>query len=137
MKDGIYHVAFNNNKGAVGEGIIVVCCGVINGGDVGFVYQGKLERPEMSLKVTRYHDDIPSVLGMESNYELVMQYLDEIDEQYMLGVTPKNILNSRSDVSVRPLQGEFVVAQKRQEFATTSNVSHSQTRLRDVMKMRK
>ncbi|EBV2307625.1 TPA: GrlR family regulatory protein [Salmonella enterica] len=85
MKDGIYHVAFSSNKGAVGEGIIVVCCGVINGGDVGFVYQGKMERPEVSLKVTRYHDDIPSVLGMESDYELVMQYSNETEGQYMLG----------------------------------------------------
>ncbi|EBQ8895004.1 hypothetical protein DKU76_02710 [Salmonella enterica subsp. enterica serovar Napoli] len=40
--------------------------------------------------------------------------------------------------SVRPnlLQG-YSVAQKRQDCATTSNVSHSQIRLREVMKMQK
>ncbi|HAU6732981.1 TPA: nucleoside transporter [Salmonella enterica subsp. enterica serovar Elisabethville] len=77
-------MAFSSNKGAVGEGILVVCCGVINGGDIGFVYQGKLARPEMTLRITRFHDDIPSVLGMESDYELVMQYSYETDGQYML-----------------------------------------------------
>lgn len=84
MKDGVYHVAFNSKSGAVGEGVLVVCCGVINGGDIGFIYQGKLDRPEMTLRITRYQDDIPSVLGMENDYELVMQYSHEREGQYML-----------------------------------------------------
>ncbi|EEC7142005.1 hypothetical protein AAK12_001121 [Salmonella enterica subsp. enterica] len=35
MKDGVYHVAFNSNRGSVGEGILVLCCGLVNGGDIG------------------------------------------------------------------------------------------------------
>lgn len=84
MKDGVYHVAFNSKSGATGEGVLVVCCGTINGGDIGFVYQGILDRPEMTLRITRYQDDIPSVLGMENDYELVMHYSHERGGQYML-----------------------------------------------------
>ncbi|EBH9039123.1 TPA: nucleoside transporter [Salmonella enterica] len=84
MKNGVYHVAFNSKSGAIEEGVLVVCCGVINGGDIGFVYQGQLDRPEMILRITRYQDDIPSVLGMENDYELVMRYSNENEGQYML-----------------------------------------------------
>ncbi|MBU5388664.1 GrlR family regulatory protein [Citrobacter cronae] len=86
MKDGVYHVAFTSNQGAVGEGILVLCCGLINGGDIGFIYQGKLSRPEMTLRITRYYDDIPSVLGIDNDYELemVIQNSNETDGQYIL-----------------------------------------------------
>lgn len=84
MKDGVYHVAFSSNKGAVGEGVLVVSCGLINGGDIGFVYQGKLSRPQLILRITRYLDDIPSVMGIEHDYELIMEYSDETEGQYML-----------------------------------------------------
>lgn len=84
MKDGVYHVAFSSAEGAIGEGVLVICCGLINGGDVGFVYQGKLNRPQMTLQITRHHDDIPSVLGMENDYELVMQYTHESEGEYVL-----------------------------------------------------
>ncbi|EAA7089798.1 nucleoside transporter [Salmonella enterica] len=86
MKDGVYHVAFNSNRGSVGEGILVLCCGLVNGGDIGFVYQGKLAHPEMTLRITRYYDGIPSVLGIENDYELelLMQYSNETEGQYML-----------------------------------------------------
>ncbi|EBY2882285.1 nucleoside transporter [Salmonella enterica subsp. enterica serovar Java] len=84
MKDGVYHVTFKSGLDAIGEGILVICCGMINGGDVGFVYQGKLARPEMTLHITRHHDDIPSVLGMEDDYELVMLYSQEGEGEYLL-----------------------------------------------------
>ncbi|EEQ0795920.1 hypothetical protein HC086_000928 [Salmonella enterica subsp. enterica] len=54
MKDGVYHVAFNSNRGSVGEGILVLCCGLVNGGDIGFVYQGKLAHPEIPAIMTVY-----------------------------------------------------------------------------------
>ncbi|ENA0198869.1 nucleoside transporter [Salmonella enterica] len=84
MKDGVYYVIFKSSAGAFGEGVLVVQQGCVNGGDVGFVYQGRLMRPEMTLHIKRHHEDIPSVLGMESDYELVMRYEKEREGEYRL-----------------------------------------------------
>lgn len=82
MKDGVYYMVFKSHLESFGEGVLVVCCGTVNGGDIGFVYQGKLDSAEMTLNVIRHHDDIPSALGMEGNYELLMHLCGEQDGEY-------------------------------------------------------
>ena len=82
MKDGVYYMVFKSSLEAFGEGVLVICCGEVNGGDIGFVYQGILDSPMMTLNVIRHHDDIPSALGMERNYQLVMHYHAEQDGEY-------------------------------------------------------
>lgn len=70
MKEGIYNVVFESHDASFGEGILVVSQGTVNGGDIGFIYQGKLQRPVMTLRVRQYQPDILSVLGMEESIRL-------------------------------------------------------------------
>ena len=81
MKDGIYNVVFESHDASFGEGILVVSQGTVNGGDIGFIYQGKLQRPVMELRVRQYQTDILSVLGMEGEYTLEMRYEEEVEHE--------------------------------------------------------
>ncbi|RDA61917.1 nucleoside transporter [Hafnia paralvei] len=77
MKEGVYNVVFESHDESFGEGILVVSHGTVNGGDIGFIYQGKLQRPVMTLKVRQYQPDILSVVGIEGEYTLEMRYEEE------------------------------------------------------------
>lgn len=75
MKDGIYHVEFVSTMGAVGDGLVVIQDGSINGGDGGYLYQGKLEIPAPGLlrgqlQVRRWNTGRASVFGPLSDFAL-------------------------------------------------------------------
>ncbi|HGB4966282.1 TPA: GrlR family regulatory protein [Salmonella enterica subsp. enterica serovar Mississippi] len=72
MKDGIYRVVFESSLPSFGEGIVVISDGKVHGGDIGFVCRGRLARPVMELSISQYDNELPSVLGMEGNYDLVL-----------------------------------------------------------------
>ncbi|HAO0324330.1 TPA: nucleoside transporter [Escherichia coli] len=82
MKEGIYTVVFESNLQSVGEGIVVVSNGTIHGGDVAFTCRGYLRSPEIELEVRHYNEDIPSTLGIEGNYTLVMRYREDGKGRY-------------------------------------------------------
>ncbi|ECF2367211.1 TPA: GrlR family regulatory protein [Salmonella enterica] len=82
MRNGIYRVCFESNQSSFGEGIVVVCDGKAYGGDIGFTFRGELNNPELELSISRYNDEIPSVLGVEGDYQLILRYEDTGDEEY-------------------------------------------------------
>ncbi|EEH1295296.1 nucleoside transporter [Salmonella enterica] len=82
MKDGIYRVVFESNLPAFGEGIIVISNGKVHGGDIGFVCRGRLARPEMELSILQYDNELPSVLGRDGDYELMLKYEKIGDNEY-------------------------------------------------------
>lgn len=82
MRDGIYTVVFESSLQALGEGIVVVSDGRIHGGDIAFTCRGYLRSPEMELEVSHYNEEIPSTLGIEGNYTLVMQYEEKEPGRY-------------------------------------------------------
>ncbi|HGA7339247.1 TPA: GrlR family regulatory protein [Salmonella enterica subsp. enterica serovar Saintpaul] len=82
MKDGIYRVVFESSLPSFGEGIVVISDGKVHGGDIGFVCRGRLARPVMELSISQYDNELPSVLGMEGNYDLVLKYEKTGDNEY-------------------------------------------------------
>lgn len=84
MKEGIYTVVFESNIHALGEGIIVVDDKKIHGGDIAFTCRGYLNSPNMEMEIIHYNEDIPSTLGVDGNYTLVLQYNLVTDGQYHL-----------------------------------------------------
>jgi hypothetical protein len=75
MKDGIYHVEFASAMGAAGDGLVVIKDGSINGGDGGYLYQGKLETPTPELlrgqlQVKRWNAGRVSVFGPLNDFVL-------------------------------------------------------------------
>ncbi|WP_228711922.1 GrlR family regulatory protein [Acinetobacter sp. FDAARGOS_541] len=49
MRDGIYFVKFKSTIQDFGEGTVVVKDGVVNGGDYGFTYRGRVENNLLKL----------------------------------------------------------------------------------------
>ncbi|EMI7380156.1 nucleoside transporter [Salmonella enterica] len=84
MKNGIYRVSFESNQSSFGEGIVVVCNGKAHGGDIGFTFRGELSSPMLELSISRYNDEIPSVLGVEGDYQLILEYVKSGDDEYRL-----------------------------------------------------
>ncbi|EER4437552.1 TPA: type III secretion system LEE GrlA-binding negative regulator GrlR, partial [Escherichia coli] len=84
MKDGIYSIIFISNEDSCGEGILIKNGNLITGGDIASVYQGVLsEEEDIILHVHRYNHEIPSVLNIEQDYQLVI---------------PKKVLSNDSNV---------------------------------------
>lgn len=73
MKDGIYFVEFKSNIQDFGVGTVMVKDGVVNGGDYGFTYRGKLENNLLKLNAKQHDKDVVSVFGNISDYELVLE----------------------------------------------------------------
>lgn len=72
MKDGIYFVVFKSNIQDFGDGTVVVRDGVVNGGDYGFSYQGKINNNSLKLNAKQHDKDVVSVFGDITSYELVL-----------------------------------------------------------------
>ncbi|EET3706230.1 negative regulator GrlR [Escherichia coli] len=86
MKDGIYSIIFISNEDSCGEGILIKNGNLITGGDIASVYQGVLsEEEDIILHVHRYNHEIPSVLNIEQDYQLVI---------------PKKVLSNDSNVTL-------------------------------------
>lgn len=76
MQDGIYHVTFSSSMGAGGEGLAVVKNGAVNGGDVGYLYQGNLaatgDQVSGKLQVSRWNQNHVSVFGPLQRFDLAL-----------------------------------------------------------------
>ncbi|MCL1075988.1 GrlR family regulatory protein [Shewanella dokdonensis] len=74
MKDGIYHVVFSSNVGALGEGIAVFNGEGVNGGDYGYVYTGTINYHESNfvsrLTIKRWNSSTQSIFGNLPEFQL-------------------------------------------------------------------
>lgn len=77
MKNGIYKVSFSSNSNDFGGGLIAVSNGAVNGGDQGFLYQGKLQLGEGtiagSLHIKQHDSSTVSVFGPITEFDLDLQ----------------------------------------------------------------
>lgn len=104
MFDGIYNITFISNQNSFGEGILIKSNNSIAGGDIASVYQGRYSTDEVVLRVRRYNTDIPSVLGLEHDYELVIKIDDGIaydSDEINLSAYVKDNKNLILDINVR------------------------------------
>jgi len=83
MKDGIYFVKFKSNIQDSGDGIVVVKNGVVNGGDYGFTYQGKIDNNCLKLNAKQHDKSVASVFGNITNYEIALD-INSIGNDYEL-----------------------------------------------------
>lgn len=77
MQNGIYHVRFSSAGGVGGEGLVVIKDGSVNGGDNGYLYQGRLTaeaggQVQGQLQVKRWNRGHVSVFGPLDNFALVL-----------------------------------------------------------------
>ena len=70
MKDGICFVKFKSNIQDFGEGTVIVKNGVVNGGDYGFSYQGKVDNNQLKLSAKQHDKSVESVFGNITSYEI-------------------------------------------------------------------
>lgn len=73
-KPGIYHVRFNSSLGVGSEGLVVLKDGTINGGDIGYIYSGRLRENNgeihARLKIRKWNRGVFSIIGRLSEFEL-------------------------------------------------------------------
>lgn len=76
MVDGLWIVQYHG-AGGVGGGVVVFTKGQVLGGDSGFAYVGSYEEKGDVLKakvsVTNFDPNIPSVVGVPGNHELLIE----------------------------------------------------------------
>lgn len=74
MRDGIYHVRFTASSTDMGEGLVVIRHGAVNGGDQGYLYTGQLTAGSNSLsgtlRVKKWRPGAVSVFGPLDDFEL-------------------------------------------------------------------
>jgi hypothetical protein len=83
MRDGIYHVRFVASSTDMGEGLVVIKQGTMNGGDQGYLYTGQLAANGTSitgkLRVKKWHAGAVSVFGPLDDFELQLTGNDTPD----------------------------------------------------------
>jgi hypothetical protein len=74
--DGLWIVQYHG-PGGVGGGVVVFTKGLVLGGDSGFAYVGSYEEKGDALKakvsVAQFDPNIPSVLGIPGNHDLLIE----------------------------------------------------------------
>jgi hypothetical protein len=74
--DGLWIVRYHG-PGGVGGGVVVFTKDQVLGGDSGFAYVGSYEEKGDTLKAkvstTQFDPNVPSVLGVPGNHELVIE----------------------------------------------------------------
>ncbi|EPG7852124.1 negative regulator GrlR [Acinetobacter baumannii] len=83
MKDGIYFVKFKSNIQDFGDGTVVVKNGVVNGGDYGFTYQGRIDDNCLKLSAKQHDKNVVSVFGNITDYEVVLD-INSLGNDYEL-----------------------------------------------------
>jgi hypothetical protein len=75
MKNGLYTVKFiNSDNSDWGSGVVAINDGCINGGDFGYVYQGRFTRQEydmdLNVKATQWNSECTSIFGDVKEFDL-------------------------------------------------------------------
>lgn len=87
MKDGIYFVKFKSNIQDFGEGTVIVKNGVVNGGDYGFSYQGKVDNNQLKLSAKQHDKNVESVFGNITSYEIDLKINPSNNGYELIGKT--------------------------------------------------
>lgn len=86
MRDGIYKITFTASSGDMGDGIVVVKGGSINGADHGFLYLGTIEHAEgrfrARLTVRRWDPNAYSVFGPVDEFVLEFSGNDVAEDKF-------------------------------------------------------
>lgn len=76
MNEGIYHVNFSAGGTNVGEGLVVIKGGAVNGGDPAYLYSGTMSNSGSSvsaqLHVQQWNTRLPSVFGPIKQFDLTL-----------------------------------------------------------------
>lgn len=71
---GLYLVQFVANNQSFGEGLVSIVDGMINGGDLSYLYQGRFDfygnEIQATIEVTHYHGPANSVFGQLKTFSL-------------------------------------------------------------------
>ncbi|WP_228268397.1 GrlR family regulatory protein [Acinetobacter ursingii] len=86
MKDGIYFVKFASSNDS-GDGIVVVNNGVVNGGDYGFTYKGKIVNDEVTLSASQHDKSVVSVFGNITEYQIDLKAIESNDGYDLTGTS--------------------------------------------------
>ena len=93
VRDGLYVVDFRS-AGDEGAGTVVVRDGSVNGGDFGYVYQGRLnedgQQLTSSLVVLKFNPRAQSIFGPADRYELELSGSTNGDEFELSGNVREN-----------------------------------------------
>lgn len=94
MLDGLWIVQYHG-PGGTGGGVVVFIKGQVLGGDSGFAYVGSYEEKGDTLKArvtaTQFDPNVPSVLGVPGNHDLLIDgkiMNDKIDGTGALATHP-------------------------------------------------
>lgn len=83
MRDGIYFVQFTSDGRNFDAGIVVVRDNTVNGGDVGFTYQGRIQDGRLNLGVSRHNPSVQNIIEGVNNYVMVLS-VKESSGNYVL-----------------------------------------------------
>ena len=74
MRDGIYHLQLSSSAGGASEGLVVISQGSVNGGDLAFLYIGRLAGTDEALSgkltIKRWSPSRSPVFGALENFDL-------------------------------------------------------------------
>ncbi|MFU9819489.1 GrlR family regulatory protein [Acinetobacter radioresistens] len=85
MKDGIYYVKFKSNIQDFGDGTVIVQNKIINGGDYGFSYKGKIVGDEVKLDIQQHDQSVSSVMGEASKHDLYLKVQETANGYNLVG----------------------------------------------------
>lgn len=88
ISPGIYHVRFSSSQD-LGEGIVVIQNGSVNGGDYGYAYSGRFTpnnngAVEVRLSVTQWNRGVASIFGNISAFNLSLSGSQAADRSFVL-----------------------------------------------------
>ncbi|WP_436897706.1 GrlR family regulatory protein [Acinetobacter gyllenbergii] len=88
MNNGIYFVNFRSNIADFGSGTVVVNNEVVNGGDYGFAYKGRIEGDNLTLRVSQHDSNVVSVMGGMGDFDLFLKIQPTGYGYHLEGETP-------------------------------------------------
>ena len=90
MINGIYHVKFSSSNHVFGEGLAFVSSELVNGGDHGYLYLGRITSNGGSLTgrlhIKRWNASVASVFGAQQAFDLdLLGTQDASDRSFQVG----------------------------------------------------
>ncbi len=84
MRDGLYSVSFAANPQHLGNSIVSIKAGSINGGNFGYYFQGKIADGNISLFVKKFNEKGGALVGESDGFYLNLRPVKKHEDQYEL-----------------------------------------------------